>query len=341
MADLSRYQAKRHAGKTPEPLDSPRGGHGAAPIFVVQRHAARRLHFDFRLERAGALASWALPRGVPLRAGERALAVHVEDHPLSYAGFEGEIPSGEYGAGDVEVWDHGTYEVVTERPGGRLTVLLHGTRLEGEWALIPAHLDGDEKNWLIVRASKEGALGPARAYAPMRPRAASRVPGGAGWAFEISWDGARALAPVEGARARLVHDEGEALDTRAKGLLSRLPRAVRTSDCVLDGVLCALDDDGQPRSSLLQQGGTLLYVAVDLLELEGVPLIDETWESRRARLDELVVPDADELRVSRAYDDGRELRAAARARGLGILAKRRGSRYRVGAESDDWRRFSG
>ena len=176
---------------------------GGDPIFIVQRHSARALHYDLRLERDGVLLSWALPRGVPLRAGERALAVHVEDHPMEYADFEGDIPKGQYGGGTVDLWDRGTYELVRERPDGTLTVILHGGKLEGEWALVPAHLDGQERNWLIVRAAKDQAPDEVRQYAPMRPREAKRVPAGDDWAFEIAWSGVRALVPFEGARGPL------------------------------------------------------------------------------------------------------------------------------------------
>ena len=99
---LDEYRRKRRPGKTPEPWSGGKQG-SKAPIFVVQRHDARRLHYDFRLERNGALASWAVPKGVPLEPGQQALAVHVEDHPLDYATFEGEIPAGHYGAGKVEI----------------------------------------------------------------------------------------------------------------------------------------------------------------------------------------------------------------------------------------------
>ena len=304
----------------------------------MQRHSARALHYDFRLERDGVLLSWALPRGVPLRAGERALAVHVEDHPLDYADFEGEIPAGQYGGGSVEVWDRGTYELQRERPDGTLTVILHGRKLQGEWALVPAHLGGEERNWLIVRAAKEHAAGPAQAYAPMLPREARRVPSGTGWAFELAWEGARALAPVEGARAHFQHGEGDALDARCKQVLARMPRALRTSDCVLDGVICALDDAGQPSRQLLENGGgTVVYLTFDVLEYETEPLIDQPWKARRKRLEELLDESIAEVRLSRAYDDGGALRAAARARGLGIVAKRRTSPYRPGEVSDDWR----
>ena len=155
------------------PSRSARRGAAKEPIFVVQRHDARRLHYDFRLERNGALASWAVPKGVPLEPGQQHLAVHVEDHPLDYATFEGEIPKGEYGAGTVEIWDNGTYELLEEKKDGGLTVRLHGERLEGTWALVPAHLDGDEKNWLILRKRDDSAPEPREAGAAYPPMLAT------------------------------------------------------------------------------------------------------------------------------------------------------------------------
>ena len=321
MPDLERYRAKRHADRTPEPLKRPHtSGEGAESSWCS---ATRRGGCTTTCGSNGT-ASCSAGRsrgGVPLRAGERALAVHVEDHPLEYAGFEGEIPAGEYGGGTVDIWDHGTYELVHEQPDGTLTVILHGERVEGEWALVPAHLDGKEKNWLIVRASKLGALGPHRTYGPMRPRPAKRIPRGSDWEFEIEWPGARALAPVEGAKGRFEHDEGEVLDGRCGPLLAQMPRALRTSECVLDGVICALDDDGVPRRELLEDGGgALVYMVFDVLEYEGEPLLGLAWSTRRTRLLELLDERVDDLRLSRSYDDGAELplrcpRAWARGRG--------------------------
>ena len=178
---LGEYRRKRKRGATPEPF--PRGERSSQlPIFVVQRHDARRLHYDFRLERNGALASWAVPKGVPLDPGQRALAVHVEDHPLDYATFAGEIPAGNYGAGTVEIWDHGTYELVEEKKDGGLTVRLHGERLEGTWTLIPAHMDGKEQNWLLMRKRDETVPATAshRTYKPMLAVTDARG-SGAGW----------------------------------------------------------------------------------------------------------------------------------------------------------------
>jgi len=264
--------------------------------------------------------------------------VHVEDHPLDYAEFEGDIPAGEYGGGSVEVWDRGTYELQRERKDGTLTVILSGKKLHGEWALVPAHLGGEERNWLIVRAAKDDAAGPVQSYEPMIVREAKRVPAGTAWAFELAWEGVRALAPVEGARGHLQHAGGDALDARCKRVLARMPRALRTSDCVLDGVICALDDAGQPSRKLLDDGGgTVVYVVFDVLEYETEPLLDTPWKERRKTLEGLLDDSIGELRFSRSYDDGSGLRAAARARGLGIVAKRRTSRYRPGEFSDDWR----
>src|SRR4051794_12764990 len=191
---LREYRRKRDPEKTPEPFKGKKKA-GKAPIFVVQRHDARRLHYDFRLEIEGALASWAVPKGIPLEPGGRALAVHVEDHPLEYATFEGEIPKGQYGAGTVEIWDHGTFELLEEKRDGGLTVRLQGDHLQGVWTLVPAHLDGQEKNWLLIRKRDEAtpthADGKRTEYVPMLATLAEDVPKGDGWLFEVKWDGYR------------------------------------------------------------------------------------------------------------------------------------------------------
>src|SRR6476620_8132070 len=182
---LQEYRRKRDEKQTPEPFGKGKK-RTKQPIFVIQRHDARRLHYDFRLERDGALASWAVPKGVPLEPGQRALAVHVEDHPLDYATFEGEIPKGNYGAGTVEIWDSGTYELVEEKPDGGLTVRLHGKRLEGTWTLVPAKLDGDPKNWLLIRKREDGAPAVARGeYSPMLATLADSVPHSGDWLHEV------------------------------------------------------------------------------------------------------------------------------------------------------------
>jgi bifunctional non-homologous end joining protein LigD len=336
---LREYRRKRDPSKTSEPFG--KGRRGKEPIFVVQRHDARRLHYDFRLERDGVLASWAVPKGVPLDPGSQRLAVHVEDHPLEYASFEGEIPAGQYGAGQVEIWDHGTYELVEEKPDGGLTVRLHGERLDGTWALVPAHLSGDEKNWLILR-KRDGsrAGGPSRTYAPELATLVDTVPKGDEWVYDVKWDGYRALAYVSGGDVTLRSRKGNDFTERFSSVASAIAKAVKTPDCVLDGEVCALDEEGRSSFSAMQQGkdGTpFVYYVFDLLEVEGEPLVDLPLEERRARLEDLLDRRSNTVKLSEFFDDGEALRAAAEENGLeGVIAKRLGSRYHVGKRTRDW-----
>jgi bifunctional non-homologous end joining protein LigD len=335
---LSEYERKRNRKKTPEPFGGKRAKK-KAPIFVVQRHDARRLHYDFRLERDGALASWAVPKGVPLEPGEQHLAVHVEDHPLDYATFEGEIPKGNYGAGTVEIWDHGTYELVEEKKDGGLTVRLHGERLEGTWTLVPAHLSGDEKNWLILRKREEGApaTGTARVYEPMLATLTEELPRGEGWEFEPKWDGYRALAYVRGGEAKLFSRRGNDLTQRFAPVAKELVKALRTPDAVVDGEVVALDEHGKPSFSAMQQGSTrLAYEVFDVLEADGEALVGLTLTERRTRLEKLLARNA-VVQLSGSFQDGEALLEAAREQGLeGVMAKRSASRYLEGKRTRDW-----
>ncbi|HXV35292.1 MAG TPA: DNA ligase D [Gaiellaceae bacterium] len=338
MARLREYERKRRQGATPEPFGG-RAGAGA-PIFVVQRHDARRLHYDLRLERGGALASWAVPKGIPLEPGQRHLAVHVEDHPLDYAAFEGEIPAGQYGAGTVEIWDRGTYELVEEKPDGGLTVRLAGERLQGLWTLVPANLDGNEKNWLLVR-KQEGAAPaavPRREYQPMLATLADAVPAAGDWLYEVKWDGYRALAYVTGGEVVLRSRRGNDLTGRFAEVARALARAVRTPDCVLDGEVCALDERGRSSFSVMQQGsGPLVYYAFDVLEADGEPVVERPLEERRELLARLLDLRGGVVRLSEPFDDGKALYAAAREQGLeGLVAKKRGSRYQPGRRTREW-----
>ena len=153
---LETYRAKRNFERTPEPPDAP-GTAGNRLRYVIQRHAARRLHYDFRLELDGVLKSWAVPKGPSPNPADKRLAVHVEDHPLAYGDFEGTIPPGEYGAGTVQLWDQGWWQPVGDpRAGyqrGKLEFVLHGQRLKGHWALVRMHgrAGGDADNWLLIK----------------------------------------------------------------------------------------------------------------------------------------------------------------------------------------------
>ena len=160
------YKSKRNFSETVEPAGWKQVGRGRRqPAFVVQKHAARRLHYDFRLEVDGVLKSWAVPKGIPTAQGDKRLAMQVEDHPLEYGGFEGVIPAGNYGGGSVILWDRGTYEpqdgrAATAIEGGKLSLVLHGKKLNGHWSLIRMRHsnDGKENAWLLI---KTGETSPA------------------------------------------------------------------------------------------------------------------------------------------------------------------------------------
>jgi bifunctional non-homologous end joining protein LigD len=335
---LDEYRRKRRPGKTPEPFgsgDDP----GDRPRFVIQRHDARRLHYDFRLERDGALASWAVPKGVPLRKGERHLAVHVEDHPLEYADFAGVIPAGQYGAGTVEIWDRGTYDLLEEKRDGGLTVRLYGERLEGVWTLVPASLDGDPKNWLLLRKdADDGAAG--RRYQPMLATSSDRLPSGEGWVFEPKWDGFRAIVTISGGEVTLMSRNGNDLTERFRDAARAAAHAITTPDAVLDGEICVLDHEGRSRFSLLQEsGGTVVLVLFDVLEVDSVAVVDEPLAERRKQLEGIVGP-SNEVFVSPQFDDGAALLAAARDQELeGVVAKKTDSPYKPGRRSTDWHKL--
>jgi bifunctional non-homologous end joining protein LigD len=338
MAELGDYRRRRDPAVTPEPF----GGRasGGAPMFVVQRHDARRLHYDLRLERGGALASWAVPKGLPLEAGERHLAVHVEDHPLDYASFEGAIPTGQYGAGTVEIWDSGTYDLLEEKRNGGLTFRLHGSRVDGVWTLVPARLDGDERNWLLLR--KDPA--PEPTDSSIRPQLATvteTLPTGPGWLFEPKWDGYRAIVTLRGGEATLTSRNGKDLTERFRDVARAAVHAVRTPSAVLDGEVCALDETGAARFETLQSGsGRLVLMVFDLLALDGEQILDRPLAERRRLLERLVDPASDTVRVSPAFEDGPALLEAAAVQGLeGVVAKRADAPYRPGRRTPEWQKL--
>ncbi|HYC70047.1 MAG TPA: DNA polymerase ligase N-terminal domain-containing protein, partial [Opitutaceae bacterium] len=160
---LAAYRRKRDLARSGEPAGgAPKGAR--TPRFVIQKHDATRLHYDFRLEADGVLKSWAVPKGLPTRAGERTLAIEVEDHPLDYGGFEGTIPAGNYGAGTVMLWDRGVYaleggDFARAYRQGKVHVALEGEKARGEWTLVRMRRrPGEAKTgWLLIRHRARGS----------------------------------------------------------------------------------------------------------------------------------------------------------------------------------------
>ncbi|MFK0072394.1 ATP-dependent DNA ligase [Arthrobacter woluwensis] len=377
---LTEYRAKRDAGRTPEPVPSPGDSdddaEGDQRRFVIQRHQARRLHYDFRLEHDGVLVSWALPKGVPDDGAVNHLAVPTEDHPLSYRTFEGTIPRGEYGAGTVEIWDSGHYDLEKWRDD-EVIVTLHGSPGGGlggprRVVLFRAGESGGKARWMIHRMELDGGARPtspevttsgASDPADFTPMLAETAPlaslphlDSGEWAFELKWDGIRALAVVEDGRLRLVSRSGHDL-TGSYPELHGLPDLINAEQAVLDGELVALADDGIPSFSKLQQrfgltepdkvararqAAPAAYFLFDVLQLNARDCRSLGYEQRRELLASLVeVPPDAPFAVPDAFDgNGEQALEAAGELGLeGVVAKRRDSVYRSGSRSQDWRKY--
>ncbi len=380
---LARYSAKRDFEATPEPSGA-RPGRGSrakanakpnakttnakpnaktkanaraktkAPRFVIHEHSARRLHWDLRLEHDGALASWALPKGLPEAPKDNRFAAHTEDHPLEYLDFEGEIPKGSYGAGTISIWDRGTFEPLKwERR--KVEVALHGERVSGRYALFPIEQGDEPKDWMIHRmdppADPAAEPMPER-LAPMLARA-GELPGDEDerWAYEIKWDGIRAIAYSTPGTLRL--QSRNLIDiTERYPELARLNRALSSHSAILDGEIVALDEHGRPSFGALQQrmqvqnaaqakrlaaSRRVTYMIFDLLWLDGHPLMGLAYAQRRERLEGLSLRGESWQTPEYVRGHGQALLEAATEQRLeGVVAKRMDSLYEPGARSRFW-----
>ncbi len=344
-ADLREYRERRDFGATPEPAPTPAADPPGAPRFVVQRHDARALHFDLRLEVDGALASFAVPKGPPLREGVKRLAVRTEDHPLQYLDFAAVIPQGQYGAGRMTVWDAGTY-AEEMRTDDEWKLILEGTILRGHYHLVRTGERSGKQEWLIFRSGK-GPPGPpdpgprARSLRPMLASSADAPFDDPAWAFELKWDGYRTMALVTSEGTDLRSRNGQDLNPRYPALTD-LRRRVTCQEAVLDGEVVVLDAEGRSDFGALAAGrGPFTYMAFDLLYVDGEWIEDLPWHERRARLERVVAPEGPPLLVLSDHVEGggRALFAAAAERGLeGIVAKRMDAPYRPGTRVPDWRK---
>ena len=326
---LAAYRAKRSADRTPEPVPA-----AAQPVpvgnddtFVIQEHHATALHWDVRLERDGVLVSWAVPRGIPTTTKQNRLAVQTEDHPLEYAAFAGTIGAGEYGGGDVTIWDSGHYSLEKWRDD-EVIVTLDGTRATGRFALIRtkpgAGPDRGAKGnqWLMHRTRDQpdlaevvprpgGKFGADRKIAhpppptdllPMLATAGTVADiSGPQWRFEGKWDGVRAIVEIGAGHFRLVSRNGNDV-TAAYPELAEIATALSGHVAVLDGEIVAMDTNGKSDFGLLQRrmkltkphdiARTAAEVPVhlllfDVLHLDGVSLLRKTYDTRRTVLEAL------------------------------------------------------
>ena len=422
---LSEYKRKRNFAVTAEPS----GGKGkprpkavaGASRFVIQKHDASRLHYDFRLEMEGVLKSWAVPKGLPWKQGEKHLAVEVEDHPIAYEQFEGAIPAGQYGGGTVMVWDRGNYYVHGEQPlkawkEGKLHLVLEGEKAKGDWALIRIRGQGEKNQWLLLKSdadvkpvskkrddesvktgrtmrqiaedrdaewqsnrdenrqptlrdrvrqavakignAKKGAkanrtdriklpekllTGKPRFIKPMKPRLVDSPPAKGDWIYELKFDGIRALAVKSGARVKLISRNENDLTKRFEEVAAPLAD-LACDECVIDGEVVALDEEGRSSFQLLQaremeaQTSPLYYYVFDLLQLDGKDLTKLPLTNRKELLQGVIADLSTPIRYSGEIGgDARALLQEVKRRGLeGIIGKQTNSLYEPGRRSGAW-----
>lgn len=371
---LEEYEQKRNFQATPEPRGEQPADESELPRFCIQRHDARRLHYDLRLEHNGVLKSWAVPKGPSLDPEVKRLAVHTEDHPLDYLHFQGTIPKGNYGAGAMDLWDLGTYrcpDFDKQFLKGDLKLFFYGTRVRGEYALIRTNT---ENQWLWIKKPDEWVKPgwepehepitmeqppgwwdshplPKGAVAAPFPRWIEPMlaqPGQAfsspDYAFEMKWDGFRALAFRQPGDLRLLSRRGNSL-LRSMPELAVLSSGFPAREFVLDGEIVCLDAEGIPQFQKLQTrsqankpnlSNPVLFYAFDLLYLDGQDLRALPWQERRQILEAGLQPSS-WVRLSASIEgDGMAFYELVKERGLeGIVAKRKASPY-AGKRSSDW-----
>jgi bifunctional non-homologous end joining protein LigD len=337
---LQHYKSKRNFAKTPEPAEG--GVVGVEALrFVIQKHWASRLHYDFRLELDGTLKSWAVPKGPSVDTKDKRMAVHVEDHPLSYADFEGTIPEKEYGAGKVIIWDKGVWTPLGDPHQGyregNLKFELHGHKLQGKWVLVRMKGNGEKQDpWLLIK-EKDAYARPAAEYsvvdempdsvkalpipattgikAPLPPRLSPELAtlvdappsSPADWVFEIKFDGYRMLARVEGKQVQLITRNGHDW-THKLGSLHKALLAQHLPDGWYDGEIVVHDERGRPDFSRLQTAfdgsdtADIVYFLFDMPYFDGQDMRAVPLEQRRAQLKALLArAPQDTLRFSEEF----------------------------------------
>lgn len=305
---LKAYQKKRTLTTSKEPPAKKSNTKARSLAFVVQKHAARKLHYDLRLECDGVLKSWAIPKGPSLNPNDKRLAIMVEDHPFEYRHFKGTIPKGHYGAGTVQIWDKGTYTSTettsspeseqTIKKGlkkGEIFIVLKGKKLKGEFALVKLKKgDVEDKHWLLIKKKdsfsssqkieKEDYLSTPMPHhiKPMLATLADHPFDHKDWFFELKWDGFRAIAEIEKKNVKLYSRNFQSYSKLFPDIVKEL-QALDTQ-VILDGEIVILDKKGKPQFQLLQNythnpQGILRYYVFDLLYLENkdlrmLPLIE-------------------------------------------------------------------
>ena len=342
---LEKYSKKRDFEKTPEPGAEVFDGKGNN--FVIHRHHASRLHYDLRLEQDGVLKSWAVPKGLPPAPGIKRLAVQTEDHPMEYLTFEGTIPKGQYGGGDMWVYAAGKYEITKEKKDG-FYFRLHSPAVSGEYRMYM--INKNKKEYLMERVGNPQVDWLHSDIEPMLAQTRKDVPTGDRYLYEVKWDGIRVMISLDEGKVTLRTRNNNDITAKFPELLSA-EKSFRATCGLFDGEIVCLDEEGRPvfkdvinrmqRSSegdierAMKKQPAFCYL-FDVLYLDGRAVVNEPLERRRDWLKDAIKKDSS-YRISETVDDGKALFDAAGQLGLeGIMAKDRNSKYFPGRRSDSW-----
>lgn len=363
---LEDYIRKRDFTHTPEPKAVVRKKKGALR-FVIQRHRARRLHYDLRLEMDGVLKSWAVPKGPSMNPGDKRLSIHTEDHPLDYLTFEGEIPKGNYGAGKMTIWDTGTYQgaggykrdLEKQLAEGDLKIEFFGKKLQGVFALVRTQRGDKNDQWLLIKKEDDYAtqlsydaeafvegeeisfeLDTKQMVRPMLATKASTIFSKPDWIYEIKWDGYRMLANIKKGKVHLYSRNGITYNHKFLTLYENL-KAV-PFEAILDGEVVALNEDGVPEFQKLQNygestEGELRYYVFDLLYLNGHDMTHLPLIERKSLIEEVIEDIPQVYYCDHVASMGNNFYEQVIAAGLeGVIAKKADSSYIIGSRSENW-----
>jgi len=342
---LETYSKKRDFEKTPEP--AARVIEGGGNNFVVHRHHASHLHYDLRLEQDGVLKSWAVPRGLPPHPGIKRLAVQTEDHPMEYLTFDGKIPKGQYGAGEMWIYALGKYQITKDKKDG-FYFRLNSKEVNGEYRIYKIK----QKEWLLERVDEPQINYLRSIIEPMLSDNVEKPPLGKDYIYEVKWDGIRALIAVEDGQVTIRTRNHNDI-TKQFPELHVVDKAFRANCGLFDAEIVCLDPDGRPvfkrvinrlmtsgdaAIQKMQKTNPVVCYVFDCLYLDGRPLINEPLVKRKEWLKDAMRMDTP-YRVSEFVDDGESLFEAAKVHSLeGIMAKRRDSKYYPGKRNDCWQK---
>lgn len=339
---LEAYSKKRNFAKTPEPTAQAIEGGGNS--FVVHRHHASHLHYDLRLEQDGVLKSWAVPRGLPPHPGVKRLAVQTEDHPMKYLTFDGEIPKGQYGAGEMWIYALGKYQITKDKKDG-FYFRLSSKEVSGEYRIYKIK----QKEWLLERVDTPQVSYLHDLIEPMLSDSTSKPPKDDDFIYEVKWDGIRAMISLEDGQVKIRTRNQHEVTRQFPELTSE--KSFRATCGLFDGEIVCLSKEGRPEfkkvinrlrasgdSNILKLSKTnpVYCYIFDCLYLDGRSLIQEPLLKRREWLKDAIRSDA-AYRISEIEEDGDSLFEAARELQLeGIMAKRKNGKYLPGKRSDLW-----